>query len=162
MTAVASSRGQAVEFASRGNQIVVGREDPVYLVRMEGEFFLDMPRPSGSPLPIGRFLFVVFDSATLGSTDISLSGSDSRPAMSTLGPVTNLMEYPSSMTLDTRIVLRGEQIGLTTDPIVDHPRQPGHYTYADGTVWAWQLRWRIVDGIYLRLYDLAASANESN
>jgi hypothetical protein len=59
---------------------------------MQGEFFVNMPRPHGTPLPTGRFLFVVLDPRTLGSMDISLSGSDNRPPMSTLGPVTNLME----------------------------------------------------------------------
>lgn len=69
------------------------REDPIYLVRMEGEFFLfDVPRPRNAPLPTGRFLFVVFDPRTLGKMDMSLSGSDHRPPMSTLGRVTNLME----------------------------------------------------------------------
>jgi hypothetical protein len=93
ITAVASRRGEAVEYASRGNQIMDRREDSVYLVRMEGEFFLfDMPRPHSAPLPTGRFLFVVFDPRTLGKMDMSLSGSDHRPPMSTLGPVTNLME----------------------------------------------------------------------
>ena len=92
ITAVVSSRGEAVEYASRGNQIMNRREDPVYLVRMEGDFFVNMPRPHSTPLPTGRFLFVVFDPRTLGSMDVSLSGSDDRPPMSTLGPVTNLME----------------------------------------------------------------------
>jgi hypothetical protein len=92
ITAVTSSRGRAVEYASGGNQIMDRRDDPVYLVRMQGEFFLNMPRPHGTPLPIGRFLFVVFDPRTLGSMDVSLSGSDHRPPLSTLGPVTNLME----------------------------------------------------------------------
>lgn len=91
ITAVVSSRGEAVEYASRGNQIMNRREDPVYLVRMEGDFFVNMPRPHSTPLPTGRFLFVVFDPRTLGSMDVSLSGSDDRPPMSTLGPVTNLM-----------------------------------------------------------------------
>jgi hypothetical protein len=93
ITAVASRRGKAVEYASRGNQIMDRREDPVYLVRMEGKFSLhDMPRPHRAPLPTGRFLFVVFDPRTLQRMDISLSGSDHRPPMSTIGPVTNLME----------------------------------------------------------------------
>jgi hypothetical protein len=51
ITAVASSHGQAVEYASEGNQIMVGRDDPVYLVRVQGEFFHNMPRPHGAPLP---------------------------------------------------------------------------------------------------------------
>jgi hypothetical protein len=92
ITAVASSHGRAVEYASGGNQIMAGRDDPVYLVRMRGEFFHNMPRPHGTPLPTGRFLFAVFDARTLGVTDISLSGSDHRPPMSTLGPVTDLLE----------------------------------------------------------------------
>jgi len=55
------------------------REDPVYLVRMEGDFFLfDMPRSHRAPLPTGRFLFVVFDPRTLEKMDISLSGSGSQ------------------------------------------------------------------------------------
>jgi len=92
ITAVTSSRGRAVEYASRGNQIMDRRDDPVYLVRMQGEFFVNMPRPHFTPLPTGRFLFVVFDPRTLGSMDISLSSSDHRPPMSTLGPVTDLMK----------------------------------------------------------------------
>lgn len=93
ITAVASRRGEAVEYASLGNQIMDRREDPVYLVRMEGEFFLfDMPRSHRAPVPTGRFLFVVFDPRTLEKMDISLSDSDHRPPMSTIGPVTNLME----------------------------------------------------------------------
>jgi hypothetical protein len=93
ITAVASRRGEAVEYASRGNQIMDRRMDRVYLVRMEGEFLLfDVPRPHQAPVPAGRFLFVVFDPRTLGKMDLSLSGSDHRPPMSTLGPVTNLME----------------------------------------------------------------------
>jgi hypothetical protein len=92
ITAIASSRGRAVEYASGGNQIMDRRDDPVYLVRMQGEFFSNMPRPPGTPLPTGRFLFVVLDPRTLGSMDISLSDSDHRPPMSTLGPVTDLTE----------------------------------------------------------------------
>jgi len=93
ITAVAARRGRAVEYASMGNQIMDRRDDPVYLVRMQGEFSLfDMPRPHRAPVPTGQFLFVVFDPQTLGSMDISLSGSDHRPPMSTLGPVTNLMQ----------------------------------------------------------------------
>ena len=93
ITAVASRRGRAVEYASPGNQIMDRRDDPVYLVRMQGEFSLfDMPRSHLAPVPTGRFLFVVFDPQTLGSMDISLSSSDHRPPMSTLGPVTDLMK----------------------------------------------------------------------
>jgi hypothetical protein len=44
----------------------------------------------------------------------------------------------------------------------DARAQPGHYTHTDGTVWAWTLRWRTVDGIYLRVYDPEASAIPSN
>jgi hypothetical protein len=69
-------------------------------------------------------------------------------------------------TEDPRIVLRGSQIGLADDPIVDHPGQPAHYVHTDGTVWTWQQRWRVVGGVpvhnelgttggaHLRLYDL--------
>jgi hypothetical protein len=57
-------------------------------------------------------------------------------------------------TPDSRIVLRGDQIGLANDPIVDHPGQPADYIHTDGTVWTWQERWRIVGGILLRMYDL--------
>jgi hypothetical protein len=57
-------------------------------------------------------------------------------------------------TPDSRIVLRGDQIGLANDPIVDHPGQPADYIHTDGTVWTWQKRWRIVGGIRLRMYDL--------
>jgi hypothetical protein len=62
---------------------------------------------------------------------------------------------------DTRIVLR---TGGADDPVVDHPGQPADYVHADGTVWAWHQRWRLVGGVgdgermagqlYLRLYDL--------
>jgi hypothetical protein len=41
------------------------------------------------------------------------------------------------------IVLRGEQIGLEYDPIVDHPGQPADYIHTDGTVWTRKQRWRI-------------------
>lgn len=58
---------------------------------------------------------------------------------------------------DTRIVLRGGQIGLPDDPIVDHLGQPADYTHTDGTVWTWQERWRIVGGVPLRMYDLVAA-----
>jgi hypothetical protein len=57
-------------------------------------------------------------------------------------------------TPDSRIVLRGDQTGLANDPIMDHPGQPADYIHADGTVWTWQERWRIVDGVHLRMYDL--------
>jgi hypothetical protein len=42
-------------------------------------------------------------------------------------------------TPDSRIVLRGGQIGLANDPIVDHPGQPADYVHTHGTVWtcAW-------------------------
>ncbi len=55
---------------------------------------------------------------------------------------------------DPRIVLRGEQTRLATDPIVEHPAQPADYTHRDGTVWTWRQRWRIVGGVHLRMYDL--------
>jgi hypothetical protein len=57
-------------------------------------------------------------------------------------------------TPDARIVLRGDQIGLATDPIVDHPGQPADYIDTDGTVWTWLPRWRIVEGVQLRVYGL--------
>ena len=55
---------------------------------------------------------------------------------------------------DPRIVLRGDQIRLATDQIVDHPAQPADYTHTDGSVWTWLERWRIVGGVHLRMYDL--------
>jgi hypothetical protein len=55
---------------------------------------------------------------------------------------------------DVRIVLRGVQIGLADDPIVDHRGQPADYVHTDGTVWTWRKRWRIVAGTRLRMYDL--------
>lgn len=60
-------------------------------------------------------------------------------------------------TPDTRIVLRGREVGAGNDPIVDHPGQPADYVHTDGTLWRWQDRWRIVGGVHLRLYDLALS-----
>ena len=44
---------------------------------------------------------------------------------------------------DTHIVLR---IGGVDDPIVDHLAQPADYVHADGTVWTWRQRWRLVGG----------------
>jgi hypothetical protein len=58
------------------------------------------------------------------------------------------------VTSDTRIVLRGHQIGLADDPIVDHPGQPEDYVQKDGTTWTWERRFRIVEGVRLRMYDL--------
>ena len=49
--------------------------------------------------------------------------------------------------LVTSIVLRGGQIGLADDLIVDHPRQPADYSHTDGTVWTWKQRWRLVGGL---------------
>lgn len=57
---------------------------------------------------------------------------------------------------ETRIVLRAREPGVTDDPIVDHPGQPGDYVDADGTAWTWQERWRIVSRVHLRLYDPAS------
>jgi hypothetical protein len=65
------------------------------------------------------------------------------------------------VTQDARIVLRGDQFGEVDDPIVDHPGQPADYVHADGTVWTWQDRWRIVGGVHLRLYDLAMPSADS-
>ena len=72
---------------------------------------------------------------------------------------------------DTRIVLRGAHAGEAEDLIVDHPGQPGDYVHADGTVWTWRERWRIVDGVregvrrvggvHLRMYDLVAPGTDS-
>ncbi len=60
-------------------------------------------------------------------------------------------------TFDPCIVLRGSEIGEANDPIVDHSGQPADYVHTDGTVWTWRARrWRIVDGVHLRFYDLAA------
>jgi hypothetical protein len=72
--------------------------------------------------------------------------------------------------LVTSIMLRGAQIGLADDPIVDHPRQPADYTHTDGTIWTWRKRWRLVGGVrddkgffhfrtHLRMYDLVTSGN---
>jgi hypothetical protein len=57
-------------------------------------------------------------------------------------------------TPDTRVVLRGREVGGEGDPIVDHPDQPRDYFHADGTVWTWQDSWRMVGGVDLRVYDL--------
>ena len=65
-------------------------------------------------------------------------------------------------TPDSRIVLRGAQIGLANDPIVDHAGQPVDYTHTDGTVWTWKERWRIVRGVHLRMYDLVVSGADPN
>jgi hypothetical protein len=64
-------------------------------------------------------------------------------------------------TEDTRIVLR---TGREEDPIVDHPGQPADYVHADGTVWTWHQRWRLIGGVregerivgrvHLRAYEL--------
>jgi hypothetical protein len=65
-------------------------------------------------------------------------------------------------TPDTRIVLRGHQIGLAHDPIVDHPGQPADYTHTDGTIWTWkQQRVRIVGGVLLRMYDVVVSGADA-
>lgn len=60
---------------------------------------------------------------------------------------------------DTRIVLRGDQIGLADDPIVDHPRQPADYIhpFPDGPVWTWHQGWRVVGGVRRRVYELVVS-----
>ena len=58
------------------------------------------------------------------------------------------------------IVLRGAEIGLPDDPILDHPGQPADYTHTDGTVWTWQQRWRRVGRVHLRLYDLVAPGTD--
>ena len=65
-------------------------------------------------------------------------------------------------TPDSRIVLRSAQIGLASDPIVDHPGQPADYTHTDGTVWTWKERWRIVGGVLLRMYDLVVPGTDPN
>jgi len=57
---------------------------------------------------------------------------------------------------ETRIVLRAREPGVTDDPIVDHRGQLGDYVDADGAVWTWEERWRIVSRVPLRLYDLAS------
>jgi len=67
-------------------------------------------------------------------------------------------------TPDTRIVLRGLEVGEEGDPIVDHPGQPADSVHTDGTVWTWQAkRWRpLGGGRYLRVYDLVEPSIESN
>ncbi len=62
-------------------------------------------------------------------------------------------------TEDTRIVLRGDQIGLPNDPIVDHPQQPVDYIhpFPDGPVWTCHQEWRVVGGVRLRVYELVVS-----
>jgi hypothetical protein len=65
-------------------------------------------------------------------------------------------------TPDSRIVLRGGDIGLANDPIVDHPGQPADYTHTDGTVWTWRQRWRIVGGVHLRMYDRVVPGTDPN
>ena len=74
--------------------------------------------------------------------------------------------------LPVRIMLRGDQIGLANDPVVDHPGQPADYTYKDGTVWTWLRRWRIVGGelgdlpgqrvggTHVRVYDLVVPGTD--
>jgi aminoglycoside 6'-N-acetyltransferase len=62
---------------------------------------------------------------------------------------------------ETRIVLRADEPREDEpremdDPIVDHPGQPADYVDADGMVWTWEERWRIVDGVHLRSYDRAS------
>jgi len=66
------------------------------------------------------------------------------------------------MEVDSRIVLRGYEIGEVDDPIVDHPGQPADYVHTDGTVWTWQDRWRIVRGVHLRLYDIVWRSTDSS
>ena len=66
-------------------------------------------------------------------------------------------------TPDSRIVLRGREVGEEGDPIVDHPGQPADYVHTDGTVWTWQERWRpLSGGHYLRVYDPVLPGTESN
>jgi hypothetical protein len=65
------------------------------------------------------------------------------------------------LTEDTHIVLRRNDVSQPDDPIVDHPGQPADYVHTDGTVWAWQDRWRVVGGVHLRLYDLATRTADS-
>jgi hypothetical protein len=65
------------------------------------------------------------------------------------------------MEADPRIVLRGDEIGEASDPIVDHPGQPADYVHTDGTVWTWEERWLIVRGAHLRLYDLVTRSTDS-
>lgn len=80
-------------------------------------------------------------------------------------PIARVPRLDRMAVADTRIVLR---TGGAGDPIVDHPGQPADYVHADGTVWTWLGRWRLVGGVrkgdrivdrdQLRMYDLVMSS----
>ncbi len=77
-------------------------------------------------------------------------------------------------TPDTRIALRGPDVGEVDDVIVDHLGQPADYVHTDGTVWTWRGRIRLVGGVrvrggvgrvgsaHLRMYDLVAPGTDSD
>jgi hypothetical protein len=62
------------------------------------------------------------------------------------------------------IVLRGGQIGVEHDLIVDHPGQPADYIHTDGGVWTWQQRWRLYGPVHqrhhMRAYDPVAPGTD--
>lgn len=70
---------------------------------------------------------------------------------------------------DPHIILRG--VDGVDDLTVDHPGQPADYVHADGTVWTWRERWRVVGGarerggvvgaVHLRVYDLVTRSTDS-
>jgi hypothetical protein len=72
-----------------------------------------------------------------------------------------ILEPEKPLATTTRIVLR---TGSDEDPIVDHPGQPADYIHADGTVWTWHRRWRLLgrlrdddpisNPIHIRAYDI--------
>ncbi len=91
ITAVATTRDNALRAATPGDTIPGSDSQSVYLVVIEGKFELTHAKvPPGYPLPTGRYLKVTVNPSTLTIMDIGLSDNPPPVQLGTFGPVSNL------------------------------------------------------------------------
>jgi len=91
--AVTATRAQALLAATPGDR-VHGAAAPVYLVVMKGTFKPDVPAPPGARISglHWRYLSIVVNPVTLRVTDMGIGAHAPRVAISSLGPVANLLK----------------------------------------------------------------------
>jgi hypothetical protein len=91
ITAVSTTRAEALQDATPGDMVPGSAGQPAYLVVITGNFKLDnAPVPRGAHLPTGRYLAVTVNPATFQVMDLGLSNHKPTIPLRSYGQVSNL------------------------------------------------------------------------
>ena len=95
ISAVLTTRGQALLAVTPGDSVAGSENQPAYLVLMRGHFELRFAKvPKGAPIPTGRYLAMTISPSTFRMMDLSLRDLPPPIPLRTYGPVSDLLSQP--------------------------------------------------------------------